>query len=131
MAEESEFGKELVVCLVKFAEHQWRIHGDLETYKSMHEKNPDLFSESHAVHMHMNGASDHLYDIKVPEGIKGSLIGEKVTELQTKGLAMGHNYEKKENWTKEDAFALYDLAIEIALLIDTKLLGLNAEKGQW
>ena len=133
--EQSEFGKGLVICLVKFSEHKDRWQSDKETYKRLNERNPELFggkggAMSHAVHMHMNGASDHLYEITVPEGIKQSAIGEKVEELKTKGLKMGHGFER-DNFTEKEMLDLYDLAEEIAILIDVKLLGINAEVGIW
>ena len=131
--EGSEFGKGLVICLVKFAEHQWRWRSDKECYTALAEKNPELFSDpiSHAAEMHMNGASDHLYEIEAPQGMKRSVLGKKVAQLRDKGLAIGHGYLERGKWTEEDVLGLYELAREIALLIDKKMLGLKAELGQW
>ncbi len=132
--EGSEFGKGLVICLVKFAEHQWRWYGDKITYKKLGENRPDLYPDgymTHAAEMHMNGAADHLYEIEVPQGIKRSVLGKKVAQLKDKGLAIGHGYLERGKWTEEDVLGLYELAREIALLIDKKMLGLKAELGQW
>ena len=132
MNEKSEFGKGLVICLVKFAEHFMKLQNDLETYKKMHKQNPKLFAESHAINMWANGASDHLYEIEVPEGKEWDSIRKKVLGLQKTGLDMGHGcgLMGTKKYTKEDVFKLMDLTREIALDIDKKL-GLKAEIGQW
>lgn len=117
--EESEFGKGLVICLVKFAEHKERWHSD---------KRFNL-PESEAVHMHFNGASDHLYEIEVPAKWEGTEIGNKVNILRDRGLEIGHSF-RGGDYTEKDVFELYDLAEDIALLID-KELGLEPQIGQW
>ena len=127
--QESEFGKGLVICLVKFAEHSMKLQSDIELYRELHKMSPDLFDDSHAVTIHFNGASDHLYEIEVPKKWKNTEIGIKVKELQEKGLEIGHGFTCK-NYTFEDAKYLYNLCQDIALLID-KDLGLNPEKGEW
>ena len=127
--EESEFGKGLVICLVKFAEHRWKWYSDKGLYEEMHEKYPDSFSESHAVEMHFNGASDHLYEIEVPTPYQRTKLGRKVKELQKFGLEMGHGFTRKE-WTEADVEKAYTMCQEIALLIDKKL-GLEPQIGTW
>jgi hypothetical protein len=123
MTSESEFGKGLVICLVKFAEHSWRLHSDMELHKQIG------MSVSEAIEMHFNGASDHLYEIEVPEKWKGTEIDKKVKELQDMGLKIGHGFTHTK-WTEKDAEKLYQLCREIALLID-KELGINALMGSW
>ena len=81
---ESEFGKGLVICLVKFAEHFERLHTELETYKKLAEQNPanaELFTESHAVKMWANAATDHLYEIEVPKSWEKTEVGKAIMEL--------------------------------------------------
>ena len=128
--EESEFGKGLIICLVKFAEHSAKLRNDLELYEKMHKKSPELFDESYAVEMWANGATDHLYEIEVPEGEDWSEIRNKVEELKRVGLDMGHNSFGEGKYTQKDAYKLQTLTREIALLIDKKL-GLKPEEGQW
>ena len=127
MTEESEFGKGLVICLVKFAEHQWRLQEMLKVSQSM--RNRELFDDSDAVSMFFNGASDHLYEIEVPESWAGTDIDTKVKELQSLGLEIGHGFTNKK-WSKDDFHKAYELLEEIALLIDIKI-GLIPQKGQW
>jgi len=90
MDNKSEFGKGLVICLVKFAEHFMKLEDCLRQYAEMREKHPDLFTEQEAVEMWANGASDHLYDIEVPEGKDWDEIRIKVDDLKSLGLQMGH-----------------------------------------
>ncbi len=131
MAEEqSEYGKGLVICLVKFAEHWERLLRDVQSYKELGVKvnKPDLFSESHAVELSMNGAGDHLFDIEVPDSMKGTDIERMVVDLQDRGLQMRCAYDS--NLKVSDAEELFALARQIALAID-KHLGLNAQLGTW
>jgi len=127
--EESEFGKGLVICLVKFAEHRYRCREQKESYERMVKRSPELYNMSDAVKMHFNGASDHLYEIEVPDRWKGTELGKKVVELQDLGLEVGHGFKEKK-WTEDDVNKAYGLCQEIAVLID-KELGLEPQIGQW
>ena len=127
--EESEFGKGLVICLVKFAEHRWRWREQKKLYEELHQKYPESFTESDAVESHFNGASDHLYEIEVPKGWRWKKVGKKVRELQDFGLRIGHSFNHK-GWTETDVEKAYTLCQEIALLVD-KELGLDAQVGSW
>lgn len=128
--EKSEFGSGLVICLVKFAEHRWRWVETKRLYEGMREKNPDLFTESEAVISHFNGASDHLYEIEVPNKLKRTKLGKMVKELKSFGLEMGHSFNRSKSWTEEDVDKAYSICQEIALLVD-KEIGLSPDVGQW
>lgn len=123
----SEFGKGLVICLVKFAEHAEKWLQDREMYKNLHE--PAFLNESLAVELFFNGASDHLYDIQVPEKWQGTAIERKVKELQDFALAIGHGFTGQQ-WSEKDVITAYDLCRKIALLID-KELGLSPDIGKY
>ncbi len=127
----SEFGKGLVICLVKFAEHYERWRADKQIYADMAQRYPDnpYNYESHAVEMFFNGASDHLSHIEVPKCWEKTKIGGKVAELQEFGLKIGHGFSV-EKWAESDVFKAYELCREIALLIDKKL-GLKPDIGAW
>jgi len=128
--EESQFGKGLVICLVKFAEHFMKIQSNLDLYKQMREKNPDLFTESYAITMWANGATDHLYDIETPKGEEYNDIRKKEKKLQEKGLEMGHGagIMGRTEYTLKDVKELMDLTREIALMLDKKI-GLIPQLG--
>ncbi len=127
--EGSEFGKGLVICLVKFAEHCWRWQEQKRFYEEMRDKSPHLFDESSAIETHFNGASDRLYEIEVPESWKRTKIGKAVKELKDFGLQIGHGFSGK-TWTEADVEKAYQMCRDIALLIDKKL-GLDADLGTW
>ena len=129
--EQSEFGRGLVICLVKFAEHRWRWEEQKHFYEEMRQKHPEshFFSESQSIERHFNGASDHLYEIQVPPEWQDKEIGRKVKELQSLGLEIGHGFTKK-TWTEADVTKVYELCQEIAILIDQEL-GLKPNKGTW
>jgi hypothetical protein len=157
----SEFGKGLVVCLTKFAEHfenRWaeqissvhtfyyiykgdkaklseldrQIRRDAEDFEAVQlavHKNVDEALSS-LIELWANGATDHLYDIEVPEDWKENEIGKKVAELQKLGLAMGHGFTGKL-WKYEDFLNLLKLTREIALMVDLRLGLKNADLGQY
>lgn len=128
-SKKSDFGRGLVICLVKFAEHYERYQRDKDIYASMRAGGNSIFPESGAVESFFNGASDHLYEIKVPKAWANTEIEAKVKELQSKGLEIGHGFTGKA-WTDSDFHDCYNLCREIALLID-KQIGLNPDMGSW
>ena len=120
--EQSEFGKGLVICLVKFAEH-------LADYRHWVELNETVTHANDAEEMYFNAASDHLYEIQVPKSLKHTELARKVKELQDMALEIGLGFTGKKYSNKDVEHAM-KLTHEIALLVD-KQLGLNAEEGQW
>lgn len=131
--EGSDFGKGLIVCLVKFAEHFMQINETMRLYEKMREDSPnkDLFTESSACEIWANGASDHLYEIEVPEGEDWDEIREKVALLQDRGLTMGHGFNRpRGSATIDQVKDLMKLTREIATLIDEKI-GLEPDLGRW
>lgn len=76
-----------------------------------------------------NGATDHLYEIEVPDAWKKLAIAKKIKRLQDRGLEIGHGFGDVV-YTVEDLKELVDLTKEIALDIDKKI-GLKPVKGTW
>ncbi len=113
--EKSEFGKGLVVCLVKFAEHM--------CMGNITEKLYDPKKSSH----YLSEKKIEKYEIEVPEGKEWDVIRLEVKKLQDKGLEIGHGFTGKI-WKKDDFYELFDLIRKIALMVDKKL-GLKAEEG--
>ena len=159
MKNQSDFGKGLVICLVKFAEHlendQWerivytdsflRI-GDKKKIKD-YDRNVQLAMEyydltlsiwktktkwfAHAIEMWANGATDHLYEMEYPKSWKGTKLARKIDKLISVGLRMGHGWDDLTKiWTVEDILKLKDWTREIALEIDKKLK-LKPEMGAY
>lgn len=124
----SEFGRGLVICLVKFAEHAEKWLQDKEFFQQMREKDSTLFSESRAVEQFFYGASDHLDKIEVPARWRGTRIETKVNELRDLAFTIRHGFTGQE-WSEEDVIKAYDLCREIALLIDRDL-GLSPDIGK-
>jgi len=133
----SEFGKGLVICLVKFAEHMENseirpliqgIYTDYDTrmLKDVYGDNKEKFLSS-KLERWANGASDHLYEIEVPKGWVA--ISKKVEELKSLGLEMGHGWTGK-TWTEKHYHTLINLTREISLMIDKKI-GLKPLEGEW
>ena len=141
MTEKSDFGRGLVICLVKFAEHFENpncdaiYNSDNET-RTILKRGTEEETTSHLIEMWANGASDHLYEIQTPESWSYKpteltiLITSKLKELQEKGLAIGHGHTQTI-WKKEDIQHLFELTKEIALLIDKQLGVYNSDLGQW
>jgi hypothetical protein len=121
MTEQLDFGKGLVICLVKFAEHLLSYNRWVETNKAI--------GADDAAEMYFNGASDHLYEIEVPKAWKGTEIAKKVKELQDLGLEVGHGFTDKK-YSSVEVKRAQKLTHEIALLIDASI-GLMPQEGQW
>jgi len=165
----SEFGKGLVVCLVKFTAHfgdskmeKLRIlrlyyESDEEKRRLLLQENPPSHTNygrqfhdnlrfminellpiyhgdldrfvSHEIELWANGATDHLYEIETPKGIKWKEVKDKVDELKNKGLNMGHGFER-QNYNFKDLDELWELTKGVSLLIDKKI-GLKPEIGTY
>ena len=153
MPEQSDFGRGLVICLVKFAEH-FENHLTRDIYQtSQYISEPpdqrDLSTKptfldpyikiykteenvlSHLIQMWANGATDHLYDITVPKKWQETELGTKIRLLQKLGLEIGHGFTGK-TYRIEHLNRLHQLTREIALLIDQSI-GLKqiADLGEW
>lgn len=157
--EKSEFGKGLVICLVKFAEHfensyalrianvHWKYFGkgkgtDITKYGRDLQDNIAMFEKielkvhkdpkkalSSMIEMWANGASDHLYEIEIPKGTEKTQGAKKVKKLQHLALEMGHGFIGK-TYTYEDFKKLQALTREIAMCLDNAL-GLKPDLGEW
>ena len=128
---ESEFGMGCVYCLVLFTKHYSRLHSELEHAKEMRKKHGDYWSDNHAVHMWFNAASDHLYDLQIPQYWKKKKLGKLLKELQDKSIDIGHGLGLMQDYTTpKEAEKIIDLVDEIAILID-KELGVKSVKAQF
>ncbi len=143
MKAKTEFGKGLVTCLIYFAQHigrlneLWWIAADYEKNKILPEdwqKGLEIWKTfehllSSKITSWANGATDHLYEIKVPRTSAWREIRGKVKKLRDVGLEMGHGYVGR-NYTLKDVDELIKLISEIAIEID-KIIGLNPDVGKW
>jgi len=85
---------------------------------------------SRVIELWANGATDHLYDMEVPPEWENTVIAEKVAELKSLGLSMGHGFTG-HTWTFEDFLKLFRLTHEIALAIDRRIGIQNVEEGEY
>lgn len=153
---ESEFGSGLVVCLLKFSEHFmnstmnqiWAADRYLKSknrdgnYGRAYDANIESFKSSveiwgseekafaQLIETWANGATDHLYDLRVPDTWANTELSKKVKELQDKGLKMGHGFTG-ELYTTEDISELRKLVTEIGLEIDKQIGIKNGDWGKW
>ncbi len=84
---------------------------------------------SRIIELWANGATDHLYDMKVPEEWEDTIIAEKVAELKSLGLSIGHGFTGRI-WTFEDFLKLFRLTHEIALEVDRRIGIHDVEEGE-
>lgn len=108
------FDREFHECVKFFVEHEVPIWGSAEK------------AFSYAIELWANGASDHLFELKVPKNFDRK-IARKVRELKKLGLTMGHGFTGRI-WKWEDFVKLQNFVKEIVLLIDAKL---GVEKLDW
>lgn len=124
----SEFGTGCVYNLVLFAKHYERLTSDLERYK---DKKEPYWSEGKLIHQWFNGASDHLYDLCIPQGWEKKKVGKLLRELQSSALDIGHGKGLLEDYTTKKEFdKIMRLVDEIAMLIDREL-GVQSRKAEY
>lgn len=138
---ETDHGRGFILCLIKFAQHAEHWLKIQEEYESMRNAVKDndklltshLFDKTGEVSRFFYGASDHLFNLEIPDKWAKTKIGRKTRKLRDMCLdmrlglsAMRHNRE----YTGDEIQVAYDLLEEIALLID-KELGLKPDIGQY
>ncbi len=84
---------------------------------------------SHKVTLWANGASDHLYDIKVPKGEKWKGVRSAVKRLKNTGLEMGHGMETRI-YTLQDVSVMEKLTKDVIIAVDA-IIGLKPDWGEW
>jgi len=127
----SEFGKGLCYCLGMFLEHAGKLHSQLEFYRTMREKHKEegLFTESSAINIWFNGASDHFYDLQWEQAPKH--LRKRCKKLMDKSLDIGHGFGEAEmNCTVKDAHWAIKESKDLLRLID-KSNGISVERGSW
>jgi hypothetical protein len=120
--EVSEFGKGFIYNLILFAKHWWKRSEYSHAMKKIN--NP----EEDALELWFNGASDHLYELEIPEKFKGTEIEEIAKYIREKGLEFGHGFKEKP--TQKDFDEIFDKLERLAMLID-KELGLEDVEAEW
>jgi|ERR1700719_1489410 len=126
---ESEFGKGFIYNLILFSKHWWKKMNDMETYKKMREKYPDGFSEEDCLSLWFNGASDHFYELEIPEKYKDTKIGNLSKELRDTSLHWGHGFQEKP--TDKDFKDTFDKLEKLAMLIDKEVFGIKDIEATW
>ena len=140
----SEFGTGTVYCLVLFANHfnnegwqsvenhHWQIKGEQPKDAFWFNKIVPIWGSperalAHDIEIWANGASDHLYELQIPE--EEGELKEVLTTLMKKGLRMGHSFDCTM-WEIKDLTEVRNLTLKAAMLIDQKL-GVLSEKGDY
>lgn len=129
---ESEFGKGFIYCLINFAKHFDKAYEMIEQYQKLREEHgfkKNTYSEEGALSLWINGASDHLYELVIPEQIPEELK-KKVIKLQDTALDYGHGNKMLTDMSKDKYNELRELLNEIALGIDN-WLKVDTEKAGW
>lgn len=106
---QSEFGKGLAYCLGLFLAHA---------------EGKDL-----SAHLWFNVASDHLYDLQIPETLPVSLAGSLRT-FSAKVLCWGHGFRNEAKATEKDKTWAIDRAKELLRKVDMAY-GVETQKAQW
>ncbi len=109
----SEYGRGYMTCLLQFWNHRARLLEITQVNTHMREINPgdaELFSEQHAVHLWMNGASDHLNELRRPEGLAED-VWARAQALAEDAMDIGHGRGLLKSYTSlERAMAMLDEA---------------------
>jgi hypothetical protein len=133
--QKSEFGEGTVLCLMYWVKH-WendsmtRVREAIHAQKSGQKPKSVIDSVSHTLQTWANGASDHLYGIKVPSKARPELA-RAINTLRDKALKMGHGLGGNK-WTEADLDDLWELTKKVALGLDIQILGVaDADEGSW
>lgn len=113
----SEFGKGLTYCLGLFLAHAERLKD--KKVKEILGESEDLW---------FNGASDHLYELQIPENLPADL-SNRLAILRDKCLEWGHGY-KESKATKQDRDWSIQETKDLLREIDS-FYGIKTEKGDW
>lgn len=117
---ESEFGKGLCYNLGLFLAHA-------ERYKEMKQTYAKAGVNISAAEMWFNGASDHLYELEIPEYLVEDLRN-RLTHFQEKCLTWGHGFNSLV--TEENVTWAIGEAKELLRLIDISI-GVNTIVASW
>lgn len=118
----SEFGKGLTYCLALFLCHSER------EYWSRDEDN-EIKKIMDRADMWFNGASDHLYDLEIPDNLPLNLK-KRLAKLCSKSIHWGHGFDMGDTPTKDDKKWAIQEAKDLIRLID-KFHGIETIKGDW
>ena len=114
-----DYGKDATFWMRFFVEKETPIYGSEK--KAM----------SHLLELWANGASDHLYDIEVPERYRGTEVERLTLDLKSRALRMGHGFLLDKTWDyDEDLVWLIETTKKIGFLIDEDL-GVDPIRGEW
>lgn len=85
----------------------------------------------HMIELWANGASDHLYGIKLPDK-NPTKLNMEIFGLRSRALAMGHGFndQSRKLCTMENFEGLIETTKTIARMIDRRL-GVKSDPGQW
>jgi len=114
----SEFGKGLTYCLGLFLAHAER-YNELNEYKS---------ESNFACFMFFNGASDHLYEMQIPEDFPATLQN-RLKIFQGRCIQFGHGMDITKS-KEEDVMEAIGEAKSLLLEID-KFFGIDTKKARW
>ena len=115
----SEFGTGCTYCLGLFLAHAERGRGK------------DLMERPMWPSMWFNAASDHLYELQIPE-LASEELKTRLEELQDKSLEWGHGSGLLSgDVTEEDVDWAIKEAKELLMLIDEELIKVTTEEAEW
>ena len=118
----SEFGTGFIYNLVLFAKHWKMMSEEIEKMNT----EPGHFIDGYD--LWFNGASDHFYELEVPEKWKKHAIGRLAKKIQTRALYLGHGFKDKA--TKKDYDQIFVDLEKLARMVD-KELGIKTKKAEW
>jgi len=129
----SEFGKGLCYCLGLFLCHSERTSLFSKEIRENMNSDPNLKRteeswDDHDAELWFNGASDHFYDLQIPEDLPKS-IQKRLKILADRALRWGHGFMMGNCKAKDKQWAIQE-AKDLLRLID-KFHGVKTQKGQW
>lgn len=122
----SGFGQGLTYCLGLFLCHSERAPLFSPKIAKIMKYDEETADKRNA-ELWFNGASDHFYDLEIPEKLPKSLK-QRLRKLQNKSLHWGHGF--KQDVTGKDQIWAIQEAKDLLRLID-KFMDVKTQKGSW
>ena len=145
----SDFGSGYATCLRQFTFHRQRLTESVALYRKVKDRSTTpagLFTDSGAIELWANAASDHLYELRHPRRGVPRSEWERAKRVHDRALDIGHGFRETSKSNPDEALGLLDAAA--SLLVDLerrgymvatldecmatdRLLGLKPDAGTW
>lgn len=127
----SEFGRGCVYCLGLFLAHQHRYYEYVKEIHSLGKSQQEVidFMRKDAASMWFNAASDHLFELEIPESASEALK-RRLTLFRAKCIDFGHGKDMFKAKEEDVKWAIRE-AKDLLIYLDRNHIKVRVERGEW